>query len=351
MSQDLETTQQPSHQVAPMPFQSGRGLAASVNAGAVSIESDRAIAEAQGQLTLAKRFPRDLLAAQAELMIACKHISFASVAFYSKPQGGGKVTGPSIRLAEEIARVVGNFQYGHRELSRDGKKSEVEVFAWDMEKNNYNKRQKTVMHVRDTREGPKPLRDQTDIDQRINNVASKEMRGLILGMMPKWLVEDAVAECRKTLAGDNTESIHQRLRKMTNAFATYGVSVEMLEKHLGHKLDATTADEIVDLTGTFNALRDGAPASELFADKEADSEVKTDAAKAVSETAKSAAAAKASQTLKPKATEKTAPAAKVAGEENTTKPVENASQTDSNPVEKTTPDHKNVTTDDGGDVF
>lgn len=263
-----EVTQITEQNHAPAPFSQGRSLSASINAGAVSIESDRAVAEAQGQLTLAKRFPRDLIAGHAELMMACKSPSFAAIAFYSKPQGGGKIVGPSIRLAEEVARVVGNFQYGHRELSRDSKKSEVEVFAWDMEKNNYNKRQLTIMHVRDTKEGPKPLRDQADIDMKISNIASKQVRGLILAMMPKWLVEDAVQECKKTLAGTNDEPLEVRVRKMTQAFAKFGVSTEHLENYLGHKLDGVLLDELVDLTGIFNALKDGTPASEYFGEQE-----------------------------------------------------------------------------------
>ena len=237
---------------------------AGINVGAVAIETERAIAEAQGKLTLAKRFPRDLNAAHSELMAACKSKAFASVAFYAKPQGGSTVTGPSIRMAEQIAQVYGNFDYGHRELSRDDKKSEVEVYAWDMQNNNYTRRQKTVMHVIDTREGPKKMRDQTQIDQKINNVASKEMRGLILAMMPKWLVEDAVQECKKTIAGTNDEPLDVRVRKMTAAFAKYGVKASHLEKHLGHSLDTVLLDELVELTGIYNALKDGEPASELF---------------------------------------------------------------------------------------
>ena len=265
---DLVTTQGVAP--SPAPFgQQGRGLALaaqSINSGAVAVEQERAIAEAQGQLTLAKRFPRDINAAHAELMVACKSKAFAAVAFYAKPQGGGTVSGPSIRMAEQIVQVYGNFQYGHRELSRDAKKSEVEVFAWDMEKNNYAKRQITVMHVRDTREGPKPLRDQSDVDMKINNVASKQARGLILAMMPKWLVEDAVNECRKTIAGNNDEPMEVRVRKMVQAFSKYGVTGEHLEKHLGHKLDKVLLDELVDLQGIFNSLKDGTPASELFPD-------------------------------------------------------------------------------------
>jgi hypothetical protein len=296
MSQELATQ---SHM--PAPFAQGRALAASVNAGAVSVEQERAVAEAQGQLTLAKRFPRDLTAAHAELMTACKSQAFAAVAFYSKPQGGGTISGPSIRMAEEVARVVGNFQYGHRELSRDGKKSEVEVFAWDMEKNNYNKRQLTIMHVRDTRDGPKPLRDQADIDMKISNVASKQVRGLILAMMPKWLVEDAIQECKKTLAGTNDEPLEVRVRKMTQAFSKFGVSPEHLEKRLGHKLDSMLLDELVEMMGIFNALREGTPASEFFGQQEAAEAVAT-TAEAIKATAaaapRKAAAAKPPQESK-----------------------------------------------------
>jgi hypothetical protein len=342
MSQKLVT--QPQHM--PAPFQQGRALAASVNAGAVSVEQERAVAEAQGQLTLAKRFPRDLTAAHAELMTACKSHAFAAVAFYSKPQGDSTITGPSIRMAEEVARVVGNFQYGHRELSRDGKKSEVEVFAWDMEKNNYNKRQLTIMHVRDTRDGPKPLRDQADIDMKISNVASKQVRGLILAMMPKWLVEDAIQECKKTLAGTNDEPLEVRVRKMTQAFAKFGVTTEHLEKRLGHKLDAILLDELVEMMGIFNALREGEPASEYFGQQEA-----AEATAATAESIKATAAAAPRKPAAAKATPAPTPAPAPAPVEES-KPVTKPSNT----VKEQAPapavnDASQSEPDDGGDVF
>jgi hypothetical protein len=322
--QDLVPTQH-QQQHHPVPFGQGRGLAqtGAINQGAVTVEVERAIAEAQGQMALAKRFPRDLTAAHAELMLACKSPAFAGVAFYSKPQGGSTVTGPSIRMAEQIAQVYGNFQYGHRELSRDDSKSEVEVFAWDMEKNNYVKRQLTVLHVRDTREGPKKLRDQTDIDMKINNVASKQSRGLILAMMPKWLVEEAVQDCRKTIAGNNEEPLEVRVRKMTQAFAKFGVKPQHLEKYLGHTLDEVLLDELVDLQGVYNSLRDGTPASDIFGDHDDESPQAESTSKGIAETAKAGAAAKA-------AADKTKPAAKagtVAQKQGAAEPAP-----DSNPV-------------------
>lgn len=248
------------------------GVVPGMNVGAVTIEVERAVAEAKGQMQLAKMFPRDLQAAYAELMDACKQPAMANVAFYSVPQGGSKVTGPSIRLAEEIARVYGNFEYGHRELSRQeagvGPKefgrSEIEVYGWDKQTNNRTIRQLTVLHVMDTKDGPRKLRDQKDIDNKIANVASKQLRGRILAMMPKWMTEAAIEQCKATLAGDGSEPLSARVRKMTQAFATYGVTAEHLERYLGHKLDQTLADELANLLGVFSALREGTPVSEFF---------------------------------------------------------------------------------------
>lgn len=267
-------------------FMRGNQLAPSANVGAVAIEQERAIAEAQGQLILAKKFPRDENTAFSKLMRSCKSKAFAEVAFYAVPNRG---SGPSIRFAEEVARVYGNFQYGHRELSRDGNKSEIEVFAWDMEENNRSIRQITVFHVTDTKGGPKPLRDQAEIDNKIANVASKQVRGRILALLPKWFVQEAIEECRKTLAGNTDEPMDVRIRKMTQAFEKYGVTVSHLERYLGHKLDQTLIDELVDLRGVINAIKEGTPASEFFgAEQQAENNEKT--AAAITEAAKAGAA-------------------------------------------------------------
>lgn len=252
----------PAFERAPVPV--------NINAGAVAIEQERAIAEAQGQLILAKRFPRDLNAAYAEIMESCKHPAMAAAAFYSVPRAGGSVTGPSIRLAEELARVCGNIEYGHRELSREAGKSEIEVYAWDKQTNTRRIRQLTVGHSIDTRNGPKPCRDQKEVDDLIANKASKQMRSLVLSLMPVWLKESAIEECRKTLAGDNSMPLSERVRRMTQAFAPFGVTVKHLETHLGHSLDQTTADELVDLTGIFNGIKEGGKPSEYFNAQEAE---------------------------------------------------------------------------------
>lgn len=273
MSNEVSTGTAPNI-ITPYDDKNHKGLASgNMNAGTVHIESERAIAEAQGQMAIAKRFPRDLNAAYAELMDVCKLPAMANVAFYNLPQGGKTVTGPTIRLAEQIASSCGHFEWGHRELGRieagpgkdDFGRSEVEVYAWDKQKNNRSIRQITVLHVLDTRDGPRKLRDQRDIDNKIANVASKQMRGRLLALLPKWIIEACTEECKKTIGGNNDVPVSVRIRNMTQAFAKIGVTATHLERFLGRSLDDFLVDDIVELTGVFNAIRDGrATATDYF---------------------------------------------------------------------------------------
>jgi hypothetical protein len=218
-------------------------------------------------------------------------------------------SGPSIRFAEEAARCYGNFEFGHRELSRDNGRSVIEVYAWDTEKGNHSVRQLTVEHVVDTKNGPKVLRDQADIDNRIANVASKQMRGRILALIPKGLVMAGQAECKKTIAGDNDKPVAQRVRDMTGAFARYGVTIQHLEEHLQHSVDSTTLDELVDLTGVFNAIKEGAKASEYFSLQKDDKKDEEGAALTIAAKQRSAAAtpppAQQEEKVQPATTKKT----------------------------------------------
>jgi hypothetical protein len=302
-----------------------RQMGLGANHGAVAIEQERAIAEVQGQIIIAQRCPRDVVAATAEFLEACKMPEFAEKAFYSVPNRG---SGPSIRFAEEAARCYGNFQFGHRELGRGESrgnefgKSEIEVYAWDVQKNNRSTRQITVMHTRDKKINnvmtAVPLTDQTDIDNRIANVASKQMRGRILALLPKAMVAAGEAMAKKTLAGNNDRPLSARIIDMTTAFAdTFSVTAPMLETYVGHKLDTVNIDEFADLRGVFNALREGAKVSEYF---NADGEVKDDGAtggqndkldgaakKGAAEKAKRAAAAEAEKAEKAEAAKKDEP--------------------------------------------
>lgn len=299
-----------------------------INQGAVAIEQERAIAEARGQIQVAQMFPRDVAAARAELMDECDVFEFAQVAFYAVPRAGGTVTGPSIRMAEACASAYGHMEWGHRELSRGDGKSEVEVYAWDKQKNNRRLRQITVDHFRDTKNGPVRLRDSKDIDDKIANIASKQMRGAILALVPKSFVEAASARCKATLAGGGGVSLKQRIEKMTDAFAKLGVTADSLKKHLKKALSEINGDDIADLTAIYNAIKGGDRIADHFGVEDDEQPEQSDTTKALAKTAQAAAAAApADAAATPKKTTKAAakPAEKAA---------EKAPEPESNPVKE-----------------
>ena len=228
-----------------------------INQGTVLVESQRAIAEAQGKLVIAKKFPRDPIAAYNRVMEACHRKGLAEKAFYKYSRGGSSVTGPTIRFAEELARCWGNVDYGIKELSQDTGKSEMQAYAWDLETNTISVQNFTNMHIRETGGRSVTLTSQRDIYEVNANMGARRLRARILAILPSDLVEDAIEECRKTLAGETDVPLTDRVRKMVVSFAKYGVTQEMIETRLGRKIESMNSDDFVDYVGIFNSLKDG----------------------------------------------------------------------------------------------
>ena len=228
-----------------------------INQGTVAIEASRAIAEAQGKLVIAKRFPRNEVEAYAKAMEACQRPTMAAKAFYSFPRGGQTVEGPTIRFAEELARCWGNIDYGIKELSQDDGKSEMQAYAWDLETNAQSVQNFTNTHQREQGKKMVKLTSQRDIYENNANMATRRLRSRILAILPSWFVEDAIEECKKTLAGRNDTPLIDRVKKMVVAFAKIGVTQEQIEKRLKKKIDTMNADDFVEYTGIYNAIKQG----------------------------------------------------------------------------------------------
>jgi hypothetical protein len=232
-----------------------------INQGTVAVESHRAIAEAQGKLVIAKRFPRDEFQAFADMKKACQRPGLASKAFYSYPRGGETISGPTIRLAEELARCWRNIEYGIKELSQDNGKSEMQAFAWDLEANTMSVQNFTNPHAREVKsKGQTTIKQLTslrDIYENNANMAGRRLRARILAVLPADFVEEAIAECKKTLAGKNDTPLVDRVRNMIVQFEKLGVTREMIEKRLSRSIDTMNATDLTDYVGIFNSLKDG----------------------------------------------------------------------------------------------
>lgn len=232
------------------------GKVATVPAAAVAVEQERAISEVQGAMVLAKRFPRNPIAALDNILTACQRPGLAEQALYSYARGGNEITGPSIRLAEAMAQAWGNVQFGVRELEQRGGESTVEAFAWDLETNVRQSKTFQVKHERHTKRGKYALEDARDIYELVANQGARRLRACLLGIIPGDVVEAAVAQCEETLKA-KADITPENLKKLVASFEAYKVTKEQIEQRIQRRLDTITPAQVVQLRKIYNSLKDG----------------------------------------------------------------------------------------------
>lgn len=224
---------------------------------ATEVEMARAEQQVQAAFIAAKKFPRDINMSYTRIINNCKRLSLAQQAMYKYPRGGEIVTGPSIRLAEVIAQNYGNLHFGEKEVSRQNGMTLGTAYCWDLETNTRREKEWFTPHEIRLKGGKtKKLSDPRDIYEISANMGSRRLRACILAIVPSDIVEGAVKQCMETLAKGGGEPIEDRVRKIILAFQNLGVSKEMLEDRLTHKLELVTPEEIVELTSIFTSIKD-----------------------------------------------------------------------------------------------
>lgn len=216
----------------------------------------REIAEVQGAMVIAKRFPRNPIEAMDKILQACTRPTLAEGALYSYGRGGSEVTGPSIRLAEVAAQSWGNVQFGIRELEQRNGESTVEAFAWDVETNTRQVKVFQVRHIRHTKKGAYKLEDPRDVYELVANQGARRLRACILGVIPGDVIEAAVRQCEETLRA-NADTSPEALKKIVDAFAPFGVTQGQIEKRIQSRLEAIRPAQVVQLKKIYSSLRDG----------------------------------------------------------------------------------------------
>lgn len=238
-----------------------------VNHGAVEIESARAIAEVQASVLVAKAKPRDEHASFERMMQSCSRMGFVSKAFYLYRRGGSDITGPTIRMAEELARNWGNIDYGFRELSKKNGETEMEAYAWDLETNVRSAQRFTVEHERHTKNGITQLTDPRDIYEIGANNGARRLRARILAILPPDYVEAAIEQCKQTLStgGKGAKPFPDRLRDMVAAFNALGVNKGHIEKYKGKTIESFLPEDLGALVAIYNSITSNeSKASEWF---------------------------------------------------------------------------------------
>lgn len=241
--------------------------AAPQQTGMMQIAVSREVQEVQGQIIIARQFPRDVEKVKAAVLADCKRIQLAESAMYAFPRGNETVTGPSIRLAEAIAQKFGNLIFGVRELRQENGESVAQAFAWDIETNVRQEKIFTVPHVRNTKKGSYKLTETRDIYELVANNGARRLRACILGLIPGDIIEAAIEQCENTLASRNDRPLAARIQAMLEAFEKVGVSRTSIENKLKRKADAITEHDLVGFQKIYKSITDGfAKAYEHFPD-------------------------------------------------------------------------------------
>ena len=228
--------------------------------------TSRQTQEVQGQIIMAKKFPRDEIAARNRILTACQRKKLAEQAEYEYKRGTSKVTGVSIRLAEAMAQNWGNLDFGFVELEQRAGESQVMAYCWDLETNTRQTKIFAVPHIRETKKGNYPLTGSRDIYELVANQAARRVRACILGIIPGDIVEEAVEQCRKTLIGGEKLPLKDLIAGVVRtAKEEYAVPQESLEKYIGCKADSFSMNDLIRLKKVFNSIKDGmAKREEIF---------------------------------------------------------------------------------------
>ena len=220
-------------------------------------DQQRAIAEVQAAMVIARSNPRDPVAAMDRILNACTRPTLADAAVYQYAKGGSNVSGPSIRLAEAMAQQWGNIKTSVRELDQIDGSSTVQTIAWDLETGYQCDKVFQVPHLRYTRNGgAKKLEDPRDIYELVANQGSRRLRACILAVIPGDVTEAAVNQCEVTMKA-RADTGPDAMAKMIEAFKAFGVTRDQIEKRIQRRIDAIQPAQVVALKKIYASLRDG----------------------------------------------------------------------------------------------
>lgn len=213
------------------------------------------------QMMVAVQRPRD----EGKILDACLrelilYRSLAEEALYSKPVGKddhGKMKyaeGLSIRSAESLANRWGNNAYGCEITADDDDSATLSAVYLDYETNTRTVLQRRVSKYYKKKVGGivKYTPDRFDVILAANQ--SKLLREAILRRLPAGLKKEYEIKVKEILA---QKPIPERQKKMVAAFMALGIKSEQLEQLRNKKVADFDHEDLTELLGSFNAIKDG----------------------------------------------------------------------------------------------
>ncbi len=239
----------------------------------MSPQEQRAIAMIKVKAQLALMRPRNEAECLNEIKILCQRRELAEQSMYEYPRAGTKITGPSIRLAEALAGKWEHIYYGWFPVNVDDDRTDIEAFAWDLQKNVSNVRGCSIFNRRKTKAGFQELTDPRDVYENMASQAQRRLRACILEIIPGDVVDKAVKWCEETLKKSGSgKPLKDRIAEMYSKFTELGVTREMLEKNMGHPIEACSELDLISMGKIYNSLKDNYGKREDYFDLKAGSE-------------------------------------------------------------------------------
>ena len=252
-----------------------------LDAAGVELAKAEQRGEIQVAAVLAKKFPRDEAKCREELMAVCKLSEFAGsiddptvpAAYYSYERGKKKVgdewipnivSGPSVKLAREAARIFGNIRDGFLITHDDEEDRSVVGSAWDLQKNlsiHGSDSFKKLIQRRQKEGGTKwETANERDLRELTTRRAAILIRNSLLGLFPGYLINQAVKICKETVSraqsGETTQTLAQRIDRMIGKFSYYKITKKQIATYLHKPISKCTDDDLANLFGIYESIKD-----------------------------------------------------------------------------------------------
>lgn len=243
--------------------------------------AESAKAQIQCAYMMALQCPRSYFTAEQAVVKACENPLFAEKCEYKLPRGGTMISGPTIRLAELIRREWRNIFTTERVMHDDERQMIIQVTAIDLETNSietaevivpktverkYVKDGQEILSERENSLGKKVYTvraTDSEVDMTRKAMISKALRNAIFRLVPAELVQVALATARQTIARADAADPKDATRRLIVCFEEQGVSIEKIEKFIGHTLEKSTTADVKKLRGLYKQMLNGISWDEL----------------------------------------------------------------------------------------
>ena len=232
-----------------------------------------ATAQTQARYVMATQRPRNISNVRMTLLAACQRSGFAESAWYHKPIGKG-VSGLSIRFAEEAVRAMGNISVETQVVFDDARQRIVRVSITDLESNSTYYQDVTVSKTVERRDpagrevlgkrinssGKTTYLVAADEDSLLNKeraLISKAIRTEALRLIPGDIKEECQDAILRTRAAGTQQDPEAHRKRIEASFFSIGVEPSALEEYLGHPIAQVTPEELDELRGLYQAIKDG----------------------------------------------------------------------------------------------